>query len=168
MPVADPDRITPDYVAALADTQKTPIVVVHSNHANEFSEEARASVYGLAQAGISLRSQTVLLKGINDTVEALGKLMRTFVENRIQPYYLHQLDYAPGTSHFRVPVETGQKLIQDLRDTYSGLCIPHYVIDIPGGVSKASIAPADISQTAGKTELRGRDSNWHPYPPKIT
>jgi lysine 2,3-aminomutase len=168
MPVADPDRIDQAYVNALIHGKKTPIVVTHANHSNEFTASTKSAIQRMANAGISLRSQSVLLKGVNDNLDALGQLMRTFVENRIQPYYLHQLDYAPGTSHFRVPVETGQKLLQDLRDTYSGLCIRHYVIDFPGGVSKASFGPADIRQTDGKTELRGRDSHWHPYPSENT
>ena len=92
-------------------------------------------------AGIPMLSQTVLLKGVNDDPEVLGALMRAFVETRIKPYYLHHLDLAPGTGHFRVGIEDGQALMRLLRGRWSGLCQPTYVLDIPGGYGKAPIGP---------------------------
>jgi lysine 2,3-aminomutase len=86
-------------------------------------------------------SQSVLLRGVNDDVETLAELMQALVAARIRPYYLHHPDMAPGTGHFRVSVEEGQALYSALRDRVSGLALPHYVIDIPGGVSKANAAP---------------------------
>jgi lysine 2,3-aminomutase len=87
----------------------------------------------LADAGIAMISQTVLLKGVNDDVETLEALMRAFLRNRVKPYYLHQMDPAPGTAHFDVPVERGRELIRTLRDRMTGLGIPAYVLDGPSG-----------------------------------
>lgn len=163
MPVADPDRITDDFVQAIRSSSKAVYVAVHCNHPNELSPAVRAACARLIDAGIPLLSQTVLLKGVNDTIETLEQLMRAFVENRIKPYYLHHADLAPGTSHFRTTVEQGQDLVRQLRDRVSGLAQPHYVIDIPGGVSKALASPADVETESGCTRLRGRDGVWRDY-----
>ncbi len=88
--------------------------------------------------GIPLLSQSVLLRGVNDTAAVLSQLFRTLVENRIKPYYLHHLDRAKGTSHFRVPIAEGQDLVRDLRGRISGLCQPTYVLDIPGRARKSA------------------------------
>ncbi|HOY77288.1 MAG TPA: lysine-2,3-aminomutase-like protein [Hyphomonadaceae bacterium] len=163
MPVAHPERITDDFVQAIRSSSKPVYVAVHCNHANELSPAARAACARLIDAGIPLLSQTVLLKGVNDTIETLEQLMRAFVELRIKPYYLHHADLAPGTSHFRTTVEQGQDLVRQLRDRVSGLAQPHYVIDIPGGVSKALASPADVETESGTTRLRGRDGLWRDY-----
>ena len=92
---------------------------------------------------MTMVSQTVLLKGVNDDVETLGALMRAFVETRIKPYYLHHSDLAPGTSHLRVSIEEGQALMRALRGRWSGLCQPLYVLDIPGGHGKVPVGPQD-------------------------
>jgi len=141
VPVVSPERITNELIDALRSCNKTLFIAVHANHSNEFSEGARKACAKLADAGIPLVSQTVLLRGVNDSVDALGALMRTFVELRISPYYLHQLDRAPGTEHFRVGIEKGQALLRELRGTWSGLCQPEYVIDLPGGYGKVPIGP---------------------------
>lgn len=163
MPVADPARITDDFVQAIRSSSKAVYVAVHCNNAKELSPAARAACARLIDAGIPLLSQTVLLKGVNDTIEALEQLMRAFVELRIKPYYLHHADLAPGTSHFRTTVEQGQDLVRQLRDRVSGLAQPHYVIDIPGGVSKALASPADVESEDGRVRLRGRDGAWRAY-----
>lgn len=144
VPVVNPERITNELIDALHCCNKTLFIAVHANHSNEFSREARKACAKLSDAGIPLVSQTVLLRGVNDSVEALSALMRTFVELRISPYYLHQLDRAPGTEHFRVPIKEGQALLRALRGTWSGLCQPDYVIDLPGGYGKVSIAPSYV------------------------
>ena len=95
----------------------------------------------LVDNGIPMLSQTVLLKGINDDPATLETLMRTLVENRIKPYYLHHADRARGTSHFRTTIQDGQKLMRELRGRVSGLCQPEYVLDIPGGAGKVPIGP---------------------------
>ena len=107
--------------------------------------------------------QTVLLKGVNDDPESLGALMRALVETRIKPYYLHQGDLAPGTSHLRTTVEEGQALMKAIRGRYSGLCQPTYVLDIPDGHGKVPIGPTYLD--AGAVEdPRGQT---HAYPPKV-
>jgi len=162
MPVARPDRITPAYAEALSSRTKAVFLAVHANHAREFTAEAVAACRLLAAQGIALVSQSVLLRGVNDSLEALSELMRTFLTAGIKPYYLHQLDAAPGTSHFRVAVEEGQALVRGLRDTLPGLAVPHYVFDIPGGVSKASLALSDIERIDDGFVVRGRDGGLYP------
>lgn len=164
VPVAAPERITPQFVEAITSSTKAVFVAVHANHAREFTPEAVAAIRRLSRAGISLVSQSVLLRGVNDTFGALADLMRAFLSVGIKPYYLHQLDAAPGTSHFRVPVEEGQALVRRLRDELSGLATPHYVADIPGGVSKAVMNLPDIERRDDVFLLRGRDGGLHLSP----
>lgn len=164
MPVADPHRVSAEFVEAIRSTRAAVYVAVHANHARELTPEARAACARLVDAGIPMLSQSVLLKGVNDDLDTLEDLMRAFVETRIRPYYLHHPDLASGTSHFRMTVAEGQKLAQGLRDRVSGLCQPTYVVDIPGGVSKALAAPSDVDVGDGLTRLRGRDGRWRDYP----
>ena len=172
VPVVTPKRITARLVSILRSTDKTVYVAVHANHANEFSAGARAACALLVDAGVPLVSQSVLLAGVNDSEQALGDLMRTFVELRITPYYLHQLDLAPGTEHFRVPVARGQKLLRALRGTYSGLCQPSYVIDLPGGLGKVPIGPNYVSAAEEDGEyfrsvvIEDINGKAHRYPPQ--
>lgn len=163
MPVADPARVSDEFVSAIRSTTKAVYVAVHCNHASELSSSARAALARLADAGIPLLSQTVLLKGVNNDIDTLADLMRALVEARVRPYYLHHPDLAPGTSHFRLSVAEGQGLVRLLRDRISGLAQPHYVIDIPGGVSKALASPSDVETEEGRTRLRGRDGAWRDY-----
>jgi lysine 2,3-aminomutase len=145
MPVADPDRITPRLVSAIKANGKATYVVLHANHPRELSPPARGACAMFVDAGIPMLSQSVLLRGINDDTHTLGALMRTFVECRIKPYYLHHCDLAPGTSHMRTTIAEGQKLMRGLRGRYSGLCQPTYVLDIPGGHGKSPIGPSYLS-----------------------
>ena len=163
IPVADPERITDELVRAVK-TQKATYVAVHVNHPRELSRAAQRACARLIDAGIPLLSQSVLLKGVNDDVATLEALMRALVEARIQPYYLHHLDLAPGTSHFRVPIAEGQRLMRELRARASGLCQPHYVLDIPEGYAKALLTLSDIEQTGDSDRLRDAEGRWHPYP----
>jgi lysine 2,3-aminomutase len=163
MPVADPDRISNEFVSAIRSTRKAVYVAVHCNHPRELTDAARAALSRMADAGVVLLSQTVLLKGVNDTVDTLVDLMRSLIEARVKPYYLHHADLAPGTSHFRTTIAEGQALVRALRDRVSGLAQPHYVIDIPGGVSKALASPADVETEDGRVRLRGRDGEWRDY-----
>ena len=161
VPVVAPDRITPELVAALKVDGITPWVAIHANHASEFTPAARAAVARLVDAGIPLVSQTVLLRGINDTPDALEALMRTLVENRIKPYYLHHADLAPGTANFRTTLAEGQAVVRALRGAVSGLCQPTYVLDIPGGHGKVPVGPA----YAGGGWVIDPAGNRHAYPP---
>jgi lysine 2,3-aminomutase len=132
VPSVDPRRIKSALVRALKASGKTTYVVLHANHARELTPAARAACGRIIDAGVPMLAQSVLLKGVNDDVDTLGALMRAFVECRIKPYYLHHLDRAPGTAHFRTSVAHGQELLRALRARFSGLCQPSYVIDTPG------------------------------------
>jgi lysine 2,3-aminomutase len=145
LPVADPARVTPALVASLRGGRAPVFVLLHANHANEFSAAARAAIARLADAGIPLLGQSVLLAGVNDTPEALTQLFRTMIANRVKPHYLHQGDLARGTGHFRVPIGRGQALLKALRGHVSGLCQPSYMLDIPGGYGKVPIGPCYLT-----------------------
>ncbi|WP_454628767.1 lysine-2,3-aminomutase-like protein [Bradyrhizobium cenepequi] len=176
VPVADPARVSPEMARALRVEGATTWIAIHANHPRELTPEARAACARLADAGIPLVSQTVLLKGVNDDAATLEALMRAFVECRIKPYYLHHGDLAPGTAHLRTTIEEGQELMRSLRGRVSGLCQPDYVLDIPGGHGKAPIGPRYLSQEnprqrEGINETRYRVVDYcgdvHLYPPKV-
>jgi lysine 2,3-aminomutase len=148
VPVVAPDRITPELVAAL-QTRPAVYVVVHTNHPAELTPAARAALARLSGAGIPLLSQTVLLKGVNDSAEVLEALFRGLIRNRVKPYYLHHADLAKGTSHFRTSIAEGQALMAALRGRISGICLPTYVLDIPGGHGKVPIGPGYVTPGEG-------------------
>jgi lysine 2,3-aminomutase len=168
VPVADPERITPELVRAMKAKGKATYVAIHVNHARELTPKARAASARLADAGIPLLAQTVLLAGINDNEEALGSLMRALVECRIKPYYLHHADLAPGTSHFRTGLKRGQELMRKLRGRWSGLCQPDYVLDIPGGHGKSPVGPSYLDCTGhdGTYQVEDFNGGRHLYPPR--
>jgi len=175
VPVAAPSRVDADMVRALRIDGVTTWIAVHANHPRELAAEARSACARLADAGIPLVSQTVLLRGVNDDAATLEALMRGFVENRIKPYYLHHGDLAPGTSHLRTTIAEGQELMRRLRGRVSGLCQPDYVLDIPGGHGKAPIGPTYLSQSHShgselSSDLRYRIVDYcgdvHLYPPE--
>jgi lysine 2,3-aminomutase len=153
VPVVDPERINDELVAVLR-SRRPVYVILHCNHPDEFSPAAVAAIEKLIDNGIVMLGQSVLLKGINDDIATLGKLMRTMVKHRIKPYYLHHVDLAKGTSHFRTTIEDGQALVAELRGRYSGLCQPEYVLDIPGGVGKSPIGPSYVTKKDGKYQVR--------------
>ncbi|MEI8393889.1 MAG: lysine-2,3-aminomutase-like protein [Rhodospirillaceae bacterium] len=144
VPMAAPERITDELLAAL-HTTKALFIAIHANHPREFTPAARTALRRLAGAGIPLLSQSVLLRGVNDDGAVLAALMRCFVENRVKPYYLHHLDAAPGTARFKVSIAEGQALVRALRGRVSGLCQPAYVLDIPGGHGKSPLESGWIS-----------------------
>jgi lysine 2,3-aminomutase len=162
VPVVSPEKITPSLIRALRISGKATYVAIHANHANEFGEAARAAIARLADAGIALVSQSVLLRGVNDDPEILANLMRAFVENRVKPYYLHHPDLAPGTSHFRLPIAEGQAIVKALRGKLSGLCQPEYVLDIPGGNGKAPIGPVYLEKRDNTVVIQDYRGNQHP------
>jgi lysine 2,3-aminomutase len=166
LPVVDPAAVTDDLVAALSAPGKAVYVALHANHPDELTPQARAACAKMIDSGIAMVSQSVLLRGINDEVAVLGALMRAFVETRIKPYYLHQGDLAPGTSHLRVPIAEGQALMRALRGDYSGLCQPTYMLDIPGGHGKSPIGPAYVKGCDGAYEVEDPQGVRHSYPPK--
>ncbi|MFD1747142.1 lysine-2,3-aminomutase-like protein [Rhizobium helianthi] len=169
VPVVDPALINDALITALKNSGKTVYVAVHANHPREMTADAREACARLADAGIALVSQTVLLKGVNDDPGVLAALMRAFVECRVKPYYLHHPDLAPGTSHFRLDIAEGQKIVAALRGQLSGLCQPTYVLDIPGGHGKAPIGTNAIQRNEdgsySVSDYRGQN---HLYPPAST
>lgn len=147
VPVVAPERITDALVRALKSPGKTVYVALHANHPRELTAAARGAIARLVGAGIALVSQTVLLRGVNDSVDVLEALMRAFVEARVKPYYLHHGDLAPGTAHFRTSLAEGQALMRALRQRVSGLAMPTYVLDIPGGYGKVPVGPGYLDDT---------------------
>ena len=161
VPVSDPERITPELAALLGGAGKPVWLAVHVNHPRELSPLARAGLERLARHGVPLLSQTVLLKGVNDSAEILEDLFRALVRNRVRPYYLHHPDLAPGTSHFRPSIEEGQSLMRALRGRLSGIAQPTYVLDIPGGAGKVPVGPGYWDGEEGVTDPSG---GLHSYP----
>jgi lysine 2,3-aminomutase len=141
MPVADPAAITAQAAAALGGFPRALFVVAHINHAREISPDAVAALRRLQAQAIPVLSQSVLLRGVNDSVAALEELFRALLAARVKPYYLHQLDAAPGTARFHVPIAEGRALLAALRGRISGLAWPTYVLDIPGGHGKVPLGP---------------------------
>ncbi|MCM2294725.1 lysine-2,3-aminomutase-like protein [Allorhizobium sp. BGMRC 0089] len=163
VPVVDPQRIDTALIDALTVSGKMTYVAIHANHPRELTEDARQAVLRLRKAGIETISQTVLLKGVNDRVEVLAKLMRDFVELGIRPYYLHHPDLAPGTSHFRLSLAEGQALVAALRGHVSGLCQPLYILDIPGGYGKVPAAASPIEKTGDSYRITDFHGATHLY-----
>lgn len=170
VPIAAPERITPDLVRALKGEGITSYVAIHANHARELTPAVRAALARMADAGVPLVSQSVLLRGVNDDAETLADLFRTLVECRVKPYYLHHPDLAPGTGHFRLTIREGQRLMRALRGRLSGLALPTYVLDIPGGAGKVPLLPDHLEDAATGAGERYRVSDncggVHLYPPE--
>jgi lysine 2,3-aminomutase len=162
VPIVDPNRITEDVAEALQSTARAVYLAVHINHPRELTDPVRVALARLADAGIVLLSQTVLLKGVNDDPEVLAALFRSLVSARVKPYYLHHPDLAPGTSHFRLSIEEGQAVVRALRGQVSGLAQPTYVLDIPGGHGKVPIGPSYIDED-GRLVIDPR-GGLHDYP----
>jgi len=165
VPVVEPERVTDELAASLIAPGIASWVAIHANHPRELTAAARSAAARLAQAGVALVSQTVLLKGVNDDIETLTALMRGFVEAGIKPYYLHHPDLARGTSHFRLGIEEGLALTRELRARMSGLAQPTYVLDLPGGFGKVVLDSANVEKTDTGHRIRDFKGEWHAYPP---
>lgn len=137
-PIVYPARVT-DALVSILKKAAPYSVVFHVNHPREIAPDFCRTVTALQKSGAMLLSQSVLLKGVNDNVEVLTDLFRSLVEVGIKPYYLHHLDLATGTHHFRISVKAGKALYEKLQRTISGVCIPEYVIDVPGGFGKIPV-----------------------------
>ena len=148
VPVADPARIDGELLAAL-QTAKGLRVMLHANAAAEITEQAAGAVRRLLVAGIPVLSQSVLLRGVNDTPERLEALLRALLRARVVPASLHQLDRAPGTARFHVPIEEGRALLESLRGRVPGDAWPDYVLDIEGGHGKVPIGPDYLDPSTG-------------------
>ena len=140
LPIVIPERVTDELVDLLRGTQLTPIVVVHANHANELDQYVAVALAKLSDAGIPLLNQAVLLRGVNDTTTAQAALCEKLVDHRVMPYYLHQLDRVAGAAHFEVPVETGRRIIAELRERLPGYAVPRFVAELPAAMSKILLA----------------------------
>ena len=149
VPVVDPARVTDELVAALGSASKTVYVGLHANHPRELTDAARDAIARLRGAGLGLVSQTVLLRGVNDDGATLAELFRAFVTLGVRPYYLHHPDLAPGTAHFRLTIAEGRALMRQLRGRISGLALPTYVLDIPGGHGKVPVGPDYVGEGEG-------------------
>ena len=154
IPVVLPQRITDNLINVL---KKYPPIWfnTHFNHPNEFTPEARFALAKLADNGIILGNQSVLLRNINDHVDVMKNLVHHLVKNRVRPYYIYQCDLSNGIEHFRTPVSKGIEIIESLRGHTSGFCVPTFVVDAPGGGGKIPVMPNYlISSTPNKVILR--------------
>jgi EF-P beta-lysylation protein EpmB len=140
LPIMIPQRVTAELVAWLRSTRLTPIVVIHANHPRELQDDAALAIARLADAGIVLLNQAVLLRGVNDDVDTLAELCERLVDLRVQPYYLHQLDRVQGAAHFEVDERVGRRLITQLRRRLSGYAVPRYVREVAGAPYKVPLA----------------------------
>ncbi len=153
-PVVLPQRITPELVDMLKKYH--PIWVnTHFNHANEITPESRAACERMANVGIPLGNQSVLLRGVNDCPQIMKRLVYELVKMRVRPYYIYQCDLSMGLEHFRTPVSKGIEIIENLRGHVSGYCVPTFVVDAPGGGGKIPVMPTYlISESPYRVILR--------------
>lgn len=164
VPCALPSRITKRLCNMLKKYH--PIYVnIHFNHPAEITPESRRACGLLADAGIPLGSQTVLLRGVNDSPEVMKELMKKLIQMRVRPYYLYMCDLVKGIEHFRTDLETGMKIMKSIQGFMSGLCVPHFVIDSPGGGGKIPILPQYIQEiTPEKIVLCNYKGEEYEYP----
>jgi EF-P beta-lysylation protein EpmB len=139
LPIVIPERVTEDLCDILRGTRLTPVVVVHANHANELDASVEAALARLADVGIMLLNQAVLLRGVNDSTDAQAALCERLVNLRVLPYYLHQLDRVAGAAHFEVPTDKGRRIIDQLRERLPGYAVPRYVQEVAGAANKIEL-----------------------------
>lgn len=149
IPVASPSLISDTLLSVLKSSAKPVNVVLHINHVKEITSEVVEKILQLRAVNCSILSQSVLLRGVNDDAMTLENLFRKLVTLHVQPYYLHHLDRAKGTSHFRVSLERGQEIMKDLQGRVSGICLPKYMLDIPGGSGKIPINNSYVQKLDG-------------------
>jgi len=162
-PVTLPDRVDAELIAMLA-RYKPLRVVIQANHPAELSPLFAERIGALIDAGIPVRSQSVLLRGVNDSADTLEALFSGLVRLGVDPYYLFQGDMAAGTAHFRVPLSRGLALYEELRGRLSGLEIPRYAVDAPDGAGKVYLPESVLGLKDGFWRLRGPDGMIHLYP----
>jgi lysine 2,3-aminomutase len=164
VPAVLPQRITPAFVRMLKRFH--PLwMSLHFTHPEELTPEIRQACERLADAGIPLGSQTVLLAGVNDDVDTMRRLMHGLLTMRVKPYYLYQCDPIAGSGHFRTPVEKGVEIIRGLRGFTSGYAVPTYVIDTPGGGGKVPLQPDYIVGRQGNDLLlKNYEGHTYRYP----
>jgi lysine 2,3-aminomutase len=152
VPVTLPERITPKLVRMLK--RHHPVFVnTHFNHPDEITPQSARACSLLAGAGIPLGNQTVLLKGVNDDPQVMRRLMQGLLTIRVRPYYIHQMDLVKGTAHFRTPVSRGVAVLDALRGHTSGMAVPHYVIDLPGGKGKVDVGSGSVRREGSRLSI---------------
>ena len=163
-----PQRVTDELIDVIRrpdESAPATYLLSHFNHPRELSPVAATAIARIVDAGVPILNQTVLLRGINDDRDVLIDLFRRLTRLRVRPYYLHQCDLAPGTDAFRVPIDDARVLHGSLRGHLSGLSIPTFVVDIPGGLGKVSMQQDPIvGESADAIELRGFRGQSAPYP----
>lgn len=164
IPVFLPQRITPELCAMLK--KHHPLFIsIHSNHPKELTTEVRDGLVRLAEAGIPLGNQSVLLRGVNDSPEIQKALVHKLLMCRVRPYYLYQCDLITGSSHLRTSVAEGVDIIENLRGHTTGYAVPQYVIDGPGGGGKIPVNPNYVVDSSkGKVTLRNYEGGIFDYP----
>jgi len=164
VPVTLPQRITGGLVRMLKKYH--PLMIsIHFSHPKEITDQVRRACNELADGGIPLGSQTVLLKGINDKPYIMKKLVQELLKIRVRPYYIYQCDLAMGTEHFRTSVATGIQIMEKLRGHTTGYAVPTYVVDAPGGGGKIPVEPVYVvSRGKGKIVLRNYEGKIFEYP----
>ncbi|HTO22143.1 MAG TPA: KamA family radical SAM protein [Spirochaetia bacterium] len=162
MPVVLPSRVTDD-LARMLGAFGSVWMVIHANHPRELTEALLAGVRRLLAAGVPVVNQSVLLRAVNDDVDTLEQLFRGLLRMGVKPYYLFQGDLASGTAHFRVPLARGMALVRELRSRLSGLAMPTYAVDLPGG-GKVPVETALLRAEADAYVFRGPDGAEYRYP----
>jgi lysine 2,3-aminomutase len=164
MPHHLPERITPELCKMIS--KHHPVFVnVHFNHPAELTPATEKALARLANAGCPLGSQTVMLKGVNDDPAIIKELMQKLVKNRVRPYYLYMADPVAGAEHFRTSVQKGLEIMKSLRGWTSGLAIPHFVIDAPGGGGKIPLLPQYIEEISDdEVVMRNYAGDRYRYP----
>ncbi|ABK99377.1 KamA family radical SAM protein [Pelobacter propionicus] len=153
VPVTLPERVTPELCTLLKRFH--PLYInTHFNHPDEITPLSARACDLLADAGIPLGNQTVLLRGVNDSLDTMRSLQTGLLSLRVRPYYIHQMDLVRGTAHFRTPIATGLEIIRGLRGHVSGMAVPQYVIDLPDGKGKVPILPDDVERQGDLLILR--------------
>jgi len=163
VPLTLPARITPQLCKLLK--RFSPLFLnTHFNHPRELTAEAVSACNLLADHGIVLGNQTVLLKGVNDDPALIQQLFFKLLKMRVRPYYLHQMDLVRGGEHFRAPLASGLEIMASLRGPVSGLASPHYVIDLPGGKGKVPLLPEAVVRSGTLTQIRTSAGELIDYP----
>jgi len=140
-------------------------VVTHFNHAKEITPDAREACERLVDHGVPVENQAVLLRRVNSSVTAIRDLMQKCLAMRVRPYYLHQMDVAEGLEHLRTPLAKGVEILQGLRGWTSGLAVPHFAVDLPGGGGKVTLQPDYVVERTGThTVLRNYQGEPYRYP----
>jgi len=167
VPAVLPQRINRSLVNMLKKYHPL-FMSIHFTHPDELTPEVREACEKLANAGIPMGSQTVLLKGVNDNVETMKNLMHGLLKNRVRPYYLYQCDPIPGSAHFRTPVSKGLEIIRGLRGHTSGYAVPQFVIDAPGGGGKIPLLPEYyLGNEEGYVRLMNYEGRVFRYPDDV-